>query len=58
MTYYQDYVKIGLCGLEFKDDAGKEHACYLQTGHDGKKHFCDCGAELNDVEQQKNQHNE
>ena len=46
MTYYQDYVNIGMCGLEFNDDADKEHACYLQTGHDGDKHYCDCGAEM------------
>jgi len=46
MSRYQEYVGIGLCGFEFIDESGREHACYLENGHDGKKHYCDCGAEL------------
>jgi hypothetical protein len=44
MSYYKEYVDNGMCGLEFKDESGREHACYLQTGHEGS-HFCDCGSE-------------
>lgn len=46
MSFYKEYTDHGMCGLEFLDKSGREHACYLQTGHEGN-HLCDCGAELN-----------